>query len=403
MMKRTILAVLAAVVSVGAFACTSVIVSGKITPDGRPLLLKNRDADDLDNLVAMLQGEKYKFIGIVATNDVKMENVWSGHNEKGFAIFNTDAFNLNGKEKPEQENDGKVMKRALGICATLKDFEHLLDTLSKPMYLNSNFGVMDAQGNCAYFETSSKGYTKYDVNDPKVAPYGYLVRTNHAMTGDRSLDQGIERYMAISDLMENAAFAGSVNRDLLLRQATRHLTNGMTKTNLYDDMPESGTVDKMYPYIDFISRYYTASADVIQGVKPGEDPLLTISWTIIGCPLTTVAVPLMITKSGKLPEVVVRNGDGFSELCHYGLEAKKQLYPMTRGNGLNYINLPKLVNKQGTGCVQRLQPIETEIIRRGEQAIDALRRDVNSPKAAKAMDDYYQWADSYIRTELMRK
>ena len=33
----------------GASACTTAVVSGKATADGRPLLWKNRDADDLHN------------------------------------------------------------------------------------------------------------------------------------------------------------------------------------------------------------------------------------------------------------------------------------------------------------------------------------------------------------------
>ena len=31
--------------------CTTAIVSGRLTADGRPLLWKNRDTDDLDNIL----------------------------------------------------------------------------------------------------------------------------------------------------------------------------------------------------------------------------------------------------------------------------------------------------------------------------------------------------------------
>lgn len=41
-MKRTLLALIAAIVSLGSAeplsACTSAVISGKVTPDGRPLL-----------------------------------------------------------------------------------------------------------------------------------------------------------------------------------------------------------------------------------------------------------------------------------------------------------------------------------------------------------------------------
>ena len=44
-MKRTLLALIAAIVSLGSAgplsACTSAVISGKVTPDGRPLLWKN--------------------------------------------------------------------------------------------------------------------------------------------------------------------------------------------------------------------------------------------------------------------------------------------------------------------------------------------------------------------------
>lgn len=58
-----------------------------------------------------------------------------------------------------------------------------------------------------------------------------------------------------------------------------------------------------FPFIDYIPRYLTASAELIQGVKEGENPLFTIGWNIIGSPLATVAIPLMITPSGVLPKV----------------------------------------------------------------------------------------------------
>ena len=112
-------------------ACTSIIVSGKVTPDGRPYIFKNRDTMNQDNLVVSIKGVKYRFIGIASQNDSLATSIWSGHNEAGFAIANTAAYNLNGKPVPGKprpqgdENDGTLMRRALETCATLKDFELL--------------------------------------------------------------------------------------------------------------------------------------------------------------------------------------------------------------------------------------------------------------------------------------
>lgn len=48
-MKRMLFALIAVLVFLGSAgplsACTSAVISGKVTPDGRPLLWKNRDTD----------------------------------------------------------------------------------------------------------------------------------------------------------------------------------------------------------------------------------------------------------------------------------------------------------------------------------------------------------------------
>ena len=41
--------------AVSSYACTSIIVSGKVTPDGRPYIFKNRDTHDQNNLAIQIQ------------------------------------------------------------------------------------------------------------------------------------------------------------------------------------------------------------------------------------------------------------------------------------------------------------------------------------------------------------
>ena len=290
-------------------ACTSVLVSAKASKDGRPFILKNRDTPSLDNLIVARRGEKYRYIAVAAASDSLPQSVWSGHNERGFAIINTAAYNLNGDNNVSDERDGEIMRRALEICATLQDFEYLIDTVS-PRYSNSNFGVIDAEGGCAYYEVGIRQWKKYDANDPTVAPYGFLVRTNHGFSGDRRLDAGVERYMAISQYMNQAGFAGRLDAVETLRTVPRILCHGLTGINLHDLEPDDESQQKFFPFIDFIPRYLTASAELIQGVAKGENPLHTVGWNIIGSPLATVAIPLLITPSGTLPAMVTRGSDG---------------------------------------------------------------------------------------------
>jgi len=382
-------------------ACTSIIVSGKVTPDGRPYIFKNRDTHDLDNLAVQIQGSRYRFIGIVAAKDSLYKSVWSGHNEVGFAIANTAAYNLNGKPEPGKprpqgdDNDGTLMRKALETCRTLADFEHLLDSIKArgPIPSNSNFAVLDAEGGVAYYETGNKGYVKYDANDPLVAPYGFIVRTNHGMSGERSLDQGVERYLAISNYATRAAFANDLAFEHVIRKVTRNLKHGLTQLDLHDFEPQDDSQPVYFPFRDFIPRYLTASAQLIQGVKKGEDALLTTAWTIVGSPLTTVAVPLWITADGKLPAVLTHQQPGQqAPLVATSFALKRQLFPIERGNGQDYINLARLINRAGTGILQLIEPIETEIFNRSKHI-----RESRNPQ--KDIADFYRWANQYIKEQ----
>ena len=371
-----------------------------MSKDGRPFILKNRDTHSLDNLIVQRKGEKYRYIAVASASDSLPESVWSGHNEKGFAIINTAAYNLNGDSKIGDERDGIIMRRALEICATLKDFESLIDTIN-PRYSNSNFGVIDAEGGCAYYEVGIKQWKKFDANDPNVAPYGYLIRTNHGFSGDRSLDAGVERYMAINKYMTQASFMGGLDAIKVLRTVPRILKHGLTDIDLYDLEPEDASKQKFFPFIDFIPRYLTASAELIQGVKKGENPLFTVGWNIIGSPLATVAIPLLITPSGKLPNLVLRGEDGGSKLCHYGFRLKERLFPLRTKSRENYIDIAQLINKQGTGILQVIMPIEDEVVSQGESIIQRIRESKSYP--VKDIDSYYKWVDEYIVTEYKEK
>lgn len=394
-MKKLLTLVLLLGVTIGGaqlLACTSVIVSGRVTKDGRPLIYKNRDTSALHNVSIVFQGQKYRYIGLVNAEDTAPVNVWGGHNEAGFGIINTAAFNLNG-DGGDTDGDGIFIRKALELCATLSDFETLLDTVKKPREVNSNFAVLDALGGCAYYETGNYEYVKFDVNDPNVAPDGYLMRTNFGTTGNHKLDLGVERYCAITDFMAEACKEGKMEHDYLITSISRYLKHGVTKLDMYDFMPETENDTQYFSFGDYIARHSTSSAILVQGVRPDESPLNTVSWTIIGWPLTTVAIPLVLTPSGKLPAIVTDDDTGHSWLNEKGLELKKRVFSLEAGNTTTYGDLSKLFNKQGTGILQQIQPIENEVMRRGEEALEKFRK---SKKNTKDIETYYDWVDDYV-------
>ena len=183
-------------------ACTAVIISGKVRADGKPVMFKHRDTGNPNNTIEYFWGEKYSFIGLVNTdwrtnpvtrNTRGVPEVWAGRNDAGFCIMNTATYDLKNDRVPAEDMDceGIFMYRALEICASVAEFEHYLDTLSRPMHVEANFGVIDAQGGAVWYEVNNYKWYKYDVNEE---PSGYRVVTNFTFAGRKKDRKGVDRY-----------------------------------------------------------------------------------------------------------------------------------------------------------------------------------------------------------------
>ena len=275
MKKFFIVLFVSSLISFLIWPCTTAVVSGKATDDGRPLLLKNRDAASLQNRLVYFFDGKYRFIGLVNSEDKENKEVWCGFNEAGFGIMNSASYNLKINDTTKlADQEGKLMKIALEQCATIEDFEKLLQALPKPLGVEANFGVIDAKGGAAYFETNNFDYIKYDVNDPEVAPNGYLIRTNFSISGEENKGYGYIRYATAKGLFENQMKDGKISFEFLVNDIPRCLIHSFTNTNLTINLPEN-LDDTCYVYFkDFIPRYSTSTAVVIQGIKEKESAKL---------------------------------------------------------------------------------------------------------------------------------
>lgn len=206
-----ILALLFLLVSVPSSACTSVIISGRLTADGLPVMFKHRDTSNPHNAMEYFRGERYSFIGLVnknwRSNPVSSytggkPEVWAGRNDAGFCIMNTATYDLKDDDVPasEMDREGIVMYRALEICSTISDFERMLDTLSRPMGVEANFGVIDSKGGAAYYEVNNHKWIKFDVNE---TVSGYMVVTNFTRTGRKSDRRGEDRFEKACSILKN--------------------------------------------------------------------------------------------------------------------------------------------------------------------------------------------------------
>lgn len=364
-MKRILAIVLVVMLaaSIDAVACTAAIFTGKLTPDGRPLMWKHRDNPKDEVCLEYIDGDRYSFIALMNSSR-KSKSAWGGTNEAGFCIINTLSYNLNyDKVKYGKFPDGEnVMYRALSRCKDLADFEKLLDEY-KNTRNESNFGVVDAYGGAAFYEVSATGWTKIDVNDPKVAPQGYLVYANHSYTGKLDDGQGYIRYTNADHIVKtHLGRAGEFTPKWIFQNLSRSFYHSLLDIDLVKDteITERGT--GWFIAQDFIPRNSSTSVMVFAGVKPGEDPLNTVMWTILGYPPVSVAVPMLVKAGINQPAWMTPTPDSPNALmCMMALDLKKEVFAIERGNGKQYMNFAKMYNRDGTGYMQLLRPLEERI------------------------------------------
>lgn len=338
-------------------ACTSIIISGKVTPDGRPLMWKHRDTETPFNHMAFFNDGGYNFLGLVNSNNTD-DAVWTGSNEAGFCIMNTASFNLKDDDVKVMDHEGSLMRKALNICKTVQDFEHFLDTLARPMRVEANFGVIDAYGGAAYFETKNDRYFKKDVNDEKLAPNGYLIYTNFSFEGQKDKGLGYIRYNTATAIFLKMQHEGYTPQRIL-QEASRSFYNSQLDIDLKNDKQSPNHASGWFVEQDMIPRSESTAAIVIQGVKPGTNPELTTLWTALGYPPTSIAIPLWVKMGENQPKLVIYDKNiKTAPLCSYASQLKDKVYSIHKGNGQKYLNWRLLWNNDGTGYIQELQKTE---------------------------------------------
>jgi len=380
-------------------ACTSVIISGKYTNDGRPILWKHRDTDAMQNKMMYFTDGKYPYIGLVNSEDKPGVEVWAGTNSVGLSIMNTASYNLNADTVRPGDREGRIMKWALMYCATLADFEHMMDTLTKPYGVESNYGLIDAFGGAAFYETGNDGYRKIDANDPLIAPLGFLVHTNFSFSGRYNDGGGYIRFQTAHELFGQASQSGDLSVNFILSKVSRSLYHSLTKVDLYEQVAVNDKVRHFVPFEDFIPRYISSSSVVIQGIKKGEDPALTTMWTVLGWPLSSIVIPVWVAGGAGLPGIMLAGADVNAPLSDMSLKLKALCFPIGQGYGERYIDLNVLLNKSGTGILQSVIPLEAQMLKEGNTQLNNWRKQgVSQPEIQR----FYQWVENYMNKEYVK-
>jgi len=374
-------------------ACTSAVISGKATADGRSLLWKHRDTSYEANKLVYGEGSRFDYVGIANTVDTLSREIWMGSNTAGFAIMNTASYNLNEGQTCDVPDDqeGLFMRAALEVCGSLTDFEAFMDSTQGSWGLAANFGVIDAAGGAAYYEKGYYNYTKYDVTDPRVAPDGYLVRTNFSVSGTADEGYGFIRYDATAALFESQ---DAISVEFILDQATRNFHHALQDIDLRDNDRPRDLLDTTYVlYQDFVVRRSSVSTIVIQGVLPGEDPGLTTLWTVLGWQPVTLVTPVWVRSAELLPAITRSINGTPAPINAAGLELKARCFPLQRGNGQDYLLHSTLTNQANTGILDQVLDAEPEIISRTLDLQDKWRR---KRYRDRDLRKYNQWLQEYI-------
>lgn len=319
---------------VSAWACTSAIVSGRLTRDGRPLMWKHRDTGCVDNFVAPVRAEsvdELDYVALFNMGDSLLSEAWIGMNEAGFAVMNTASYNLVPDTAEYKDREGYIMSRALKVCRTLRDFEALLDGMPVPLGVQANFGAIDAGGNAAYYETCDTGYVKFDLAD---LPEGYLIRTNYSCSGSPDAGFGYIREQNALMLLRPAVDAHSVSPETFTEELSRSFYHSLLGRDVSADGAE-WIVDQ-----DFISRYSSSASVVVEGVGPGDDADVMVMWTALGYPPCSYVHGVTVDE---VPEGLLPSGAEWrSRFCDEVMKRKAEVFPIKRGSGSHYIHVPSL-------------------------------------------------------------
>ena len=345
------------ILSGSADACTSAVISGRVTANGRPLLWKHRDTSRSDNKVERIAAtdSTFEYVALFNAGDSGCREAWVGYNSRGFAVMNTAVYNLKDDTVSVMDREGLLMSEALKHCTTVDDFEDLLQRLPKPLGVEANFGVIDACGNGAYFETGNWDYVKYDLAD---APDGVLVRTNYAHSGRKGEGKGHTREGNALHLLKPHIANGDISAELLTETLSRSFYSSRQGMD-YTHSEATLQADQ-----EFIPRPTSCATVVIEGIMPGESPRLTTMWVGLGYPPCSEIRVAWLGNDGVPAELRGTGPDGRSPLCDTAITRKGEVF---KANG--EIDLGKLYNSRGTGYCQVLSRLNHDAYRRGYEAI----------------------------------
>ncbi len=311
-----------------AAGCTSAVVSGRASLDGRTLLWKHRDSGFKDNFVDKVEAtdSTLAYVALFNAGDDDLAEAWIGFNEAGFAVMNTASYNLAPDTAAVKDREGVVMSRALARCRTVEDFIGILDREmegGRSAGIQANFGVTDANGNCAYVEAADHSYKVYPIEENG---RGWMVRSNYSYSGTTGKRLGEVRHDNAVHLIEENIADG-----LAPEVFTEELSRSFYHAGKDADMMQAG-YRTLTDRGEYIPRRSSCASVVVEGAVGNEDPArATVMWVAIGSPMLSVAFPVTLDD---IPAGLRRDpATGRSPLCDEANRRRDRAFPRKGKDG----------------------------------------------------------------------
>jgi hypothetical protein len=351
--------------------CTIAVFSGSVTVDGRPIIWKNRDVANHDQRFIYYSSyirngrATLKFVGDCYRSDTT--RIYMGANEAGFAILNSDSYNLHDSLYAGLD-DGTLMRLALETCVTLADFEAFLDSTNRTGRIDCwNFGCLDSTGSCAMYECANRSYRKFDPLDPALMAPGYIARSNFSFSGDSSYRSGLDRYQRAANLISHRLVTNKIEASWVLSNLARDLANIYADPYPlpYNGLQVNGPPGYIYSFDCTIANRYTSAAVVIRGVRPGENPALTTIFAVLGRPVLSVAYPLWVG-AGSVPDCL--SDPRLAPMYDYCVARSSQLYD--NSSFYFFLNSHYLIDDDSIGVYSYTLPLEAWGIQQADYLMD---------------------------------
>ena len=81
------------------------------------------------------------------------------------------------------------------------------------------------------------------------------------------------------------------------------------------------------------------------------------------------------------------------------MQLKKQCFPVKRGKGKYYLNLAAVMNREGTGILQKILPLEDLIFQQTESKLNEWRKKGMNEKE---ITKFYRWLETTVTQDYQR-